>query len=281
MTGKAAAPGGVGGNGELALDGSTARFSWALRSGPGCVRDHNEDFGGASVIGDERAPLFVVADGLGGHAAGEVASRVAVEVALGQWTSSSPGAPSSALRNAVRCANTAVFDASLEQGRRGMGTTIVAATLAGHEVVLAHVGDSRAYLVRDDRCAQLTADHSRVAEMVRMKLLTPEQGAVHPSRSMLTRSLGAEPMVQVDVNRHPIENGDVLVLCTDGVWDMVSRNELAQAREEAPSDAAARLAELAMERGAPDNVTALVVTLTSAEPIPAPSGRRSLFRRRG
>ena len=280
MTDSAALPPQASGNGRFDANASTGTFAWAVRSDPGQVREHNEDFAGAWHDGEDRGPIFVVADGLGGHAAGEVASRLAVDAALNDWTSGSPSAPQAAIRNAVRKANVAVFDAALEHNKRGMGTTIVAATLAGREAVVAHVGDSRAYLVHEDRCTQLTADHSRVAEMVRMKLITPEQAANHPARSMLTRSLGGEPMVQVDVNRHPVEHGDVLVLCSDGLWDLVSRNELTEAARLGPREAADHVVELALKRGAPDNVTVLLVSVTSQEPVPAASGRRSLFGRR-
>ena len=280
------------GNGRFAAHGVREKFTWALRSDPGQVREHNEDFGGVFVADSpdhewERGPIFVVADGLGGHAAGEVASRVAVDAIIGDWSGArTVAAPLQALRSAIRSANVAVFDAALEHGRRGMGTTIVAATLAGKEAIIAHVGDSRGYLVHGERCAQLTTDHSRVAEMVRTKLLTPEQAATHPARSMLTRSLGAQPAVQVDVTRHPIDIGDVLVLCTDGVWDVVSRAEitetaLAVGTPVVPSavEAADSMIDLARKRGAPDNVTVAVVHITSDQPMPAAAGRRSLFRR--
>src|SRR5439155_9805764 len=152
----------------------------------------------------DRGMLFGLADGMGGHAAGEVASRVAVETVLQRWTEGSGGQPHQALRAAVRDANAAVYDAAMEEGRRGMGTTLTALTLSGREAIIAHIGDSRAYLVRGRTCTQLTADHSRAAEMVRMKLITPEQAANHPARSMLTRSLGGQPAVQIDIIKQPI-----------------------------------------------------------------------------
>jgi serine/threonine protein phosphatase PrpC len=281
------------GNGRFDAHGMLAKFRWAMYSDPGEVREHNEDFAGvyAPTTPDDswdRGPLFVVADGLGGHAAGEVASRLAVEAALSSWTAASPGPPQQALRSALRSANVAVFDAALETGRRGMGTTVVALTLAGREAVVGHVGDSRAYVVRADRCTQLTTDHSRVAEMVRMRLISPEMAASHPGRSMLTRSLGADPMVQIDLARHPIETGDVLVLCSDGLWDVVNRAELVEAAAALGTDAmptppaaARHLIDLALKRGAPDNATVVLVQVTSAQPIPAAGGKRSLFRRRG
>lgn len=273
--------------------GVVGKLRWAYRSETGPTRESNEDCVGAFVptVPDDawdRGPLFAVADGMGGHAAGEVASRIAVAVALGAWTTESPQPPVPWLRRTVREANAAVFDAALEPDRHGMGTTFTAVTLMEHEVVIAHVGDSRAYLVRAGECEQLTVDHSRVGEMVRMRLLTPEQAAQHPARSQLTRALGSEPTVQIDVVRRTVGRGDVLVLCSDGLWDLVSRAEIAAAAV-AEADAAAPTAEtvtadlvgLAVAREAPDNVTAIVVQMTSDLPIPSSGGRRRrLFRGR-
>ena len=279
------------GNGQLVGHSVLGKLSWALRSETGPVRSGNEDFADAFVPTTpddawDRGPLFVVADGMGGHAAGDVASRVAVEAALDSWSGGSSTAPQQGVRGAIRAANAAVYDASLAPGRHGMGTTVVALTLAGREAIIGHVGDSRAYLVRADECTQLTADHSRVGEMVRMRLLTPEEAAVHPARSQLTRSLGTDLGVQIDLVRHDVQRADTIVLCTDGLWDVVSRGEMADAvalldAEERPPPTAAvdRLVEVAVQRGASDNVTALTVTVTSALPIPAAAGRR--FFRRG
>jgi len=279
------------GNGALAAHAVLSKISWAMRSDPGPTRDSNEDFSNAfvSTAPDDawdRGPLFVVADGMGGHAAGEVASRVAVDASLDTWKSGSAAAPQQAVRAAIRSANTAVYDAGMQPGQRGMGTTIVALTVAGREAIIAHVGDSRAYLVRGGECTQLTSDHSRVGEMVRMKLLTPEEAASHPARNQLTRSLGTDLAVQVDLTHQPIERADTIVLCTDGLWDVVSRSEMADAvrvaaehERQSPTAAVDRLIEVALKRGASDNVTALTVTVTSALPIPAAAGRR--FFRRG
>jgi protein phosphatase len=279
------------GNGRLAGHGLLAKLSWALRSEAGDVRPHNEDYAGgfAPTIPDDawdRGPLFVVCDGLGGHEAGEVASRMAVEAVLESWTAGSPGPPHQALRAAARAANLAVYDAALTPPHRGMATTLVVLTLAGREAIIAHVGDSRAYLVRDGQCQQLTADHSRVGEMLRLGLLTPEQAANHPGRSMLIRTIGSEPMVQVDLARHAIHTSDTFVLCSDGLWDSVSRAEIGELCEAVGSpsvptvaQAADGLIDLALKRGAPDNVTVCVVRVSSDRPIPAAGARRSLFRR--
>src|SRR5437763_3947511 len=279
------------GNGPLSAHGMLAKLSWALRSEPGDVRPHNEDFGGAfaPTIPDDawdRGPLFVVCDGLGGHAAGEVASRTAVESLLQAWTRASPSAPHKDIRSAARAANTAVFDAALETGQGGMATTLTALTLAGREAFVAHVGDSRAYLVRGGQCSQLTSDHSRVGEMLRLGLLTPEQAANHPARSQLSRTLGSDPMVQIDLVKQGTEAGDTFVLCSDGLWDLLSRAELASAAESVGSvdvptvaSAADLLVDTALKRGAPDNVTVLLVRISTDRPIPPVGGRRTLFRR--
>jgi serine/threonine protein phosphatase PrpC len=279
------------GNGRLAEHAVLAKLAWALHSEPGDTRPHNEDFAGAyapTVPDDawDRGPLWVVADGMGGHAAGEVASRVATETALASWSSGPPAPPATALRDAVRKANTAVLDASEEAGRRGMGTTMVALTFAGTDALVANVGDSRAYRVRDGECTQLTTDHSRVADMLRMRMITPEQAATHPARSMLTRSIGAELMVQIEIAKEPLRRDDTFVLCTDGLWDVVPRGDIADVAIAigkgdlpTPADAAALLVRTAIERGTADNVTAVVVRLTSDRPIPAAGARRLFFRR--
>ncbi|MCL5291314.1 MAG: protein phosphatase 2C domain-containing protein, partial [Actinobacteria bacterium] len=186
---------------------------------------------------------------MGGHAAGEVASRLAVETVLETWTTGPTASPHQALRAAVRAANAEVFAASLDHEQRGMGTTLTALALAGSEALVAHVGDSRAYLVRDKQCSQLTSDHSRVAEMLRMRLISPEQAAGHPARSMLTRSLGAEPAVQVDLERTSMAPGDAFVLCSDGVWDLVSRRDIAEANDTpTANEAAETILKAALER---------------------------------
>lgn len=269
------------GDGWISQCGIAANLSWALRSHRGVIRSENEDFVGAHApkFAGECGPLFVVADGMGGHAAGEVASRIAVETLLESWTNNQKGQVHQTLRAAVRTANTEVFSASLDRACRGMGTTLTALALAGNQACIGHVGDSRAYLVRDNKCLQMTSDHSRVAEMLRMRLITPEQAAKHPARSQLTRSLGATPGVQVDVERTNIVPGDTFVLCSDGLWDLISRQEIAEATNTADVDETAKiLLKSALERGAPDNVTVIAVRITSELPVsPYQSKRRFFF----
>lgn len=245
-----------------------AGLAWALRSHVGRVRDGNEDCVGVhSPSPDDpdalRGPIFVVADGMGGHAAGEVASRLAVRSVISEWTTNRSGTPRQAIRAAVRSANGIVFGASLDAETRGMGTTVTALALAGDEAIVANVGDSRTYRVRGGVCEQLTTDHSRVAEMVRAGLISPGQAEGHPSRSQLTRCLGHEPAVQVDVTRFAARSGDAFVLCSDGLWDLVRGGEIAAAVAARPDEAAEALVAAALERGAPDNVTVVVARLES------------------
>jgi len=282
----------VEGNGRIDAHAVLGKLSWALVSEPGKVRPHNEDFAGAyapTTPDDawDRGPLWVLADGMGGHAAGEVASRLAVETVVANWTEGAAGAPAATLRSAVRSANTVVWDAGKQSGQKGMGTTLCALTRAGQELFIANVGDSRAYRVRGEECTQLTTDHSRVADMLRMRMITAEQAANHPARSMLTRSLGADFIVQVDIIKDAIHKDDAIVLCSDGLWDVVSRADIAEVASAigttavpTPKDAADRLVDTAIERGTADNVTAVVVRITSDRPIPAAGGRRLFFRRR-
>ena len=279
------------GNGRLRAGAVMGKFSWGYSSDPGPYRDHNEDFVAARVLTTpddawDRPPLFVLADGMGGHAAGEVASRVATETVLDLFASSPVGALPQMLRNAMRAANLAVAEAATGKGRKGMGTTLLAAGLSGREAVLGHVGDSRAYLVRGDSCTQLTNDHSRVGEMVRRRMITPEQAATHPARSQLTRSIGGDPLVQIDLVRQPLERNDVLILCSDGLWDVTSRIELAELAAglvDRSTPTALALADHlvsdAVQKGAADNVSVVVIHLTSEQPIPPVARRRLLFRR--
>ncbi len=219
----------------------------------GRVREGNED----GLLVDETMGLVAVADGMGGHQAGEVASATALEALRAAVRSGRP------IRDAIVEANEAVYDKAEDNSQlRGMGTTITAGTLAtGGTLLIAHVGDSRAYLLRDGELTQITDDHSLVEEMVRDGQLTPEQAAVHPQRSIITRALGIE--AEVDVALYPVElrPGDRLLLCSDGLTTMVSADDIAAIlrRESHPQRAARQLIDAANEAGGEDNVTAVVV----------------------
>jgi PPM family protein phosphatase len=228
-----------------------AESTW--RTDTGRQRRENED---SAYV---RAPVFVVADGMGGAQAGEVASRLATE-AFEQGLPDS-GSPEQRLAERVREANRRIYDRSrAETGRAGMGTTLTAAYLDDAHVAIAHVGDSRAYLFRDGELSRLTQDHSLVDELVRRGKLTEEQAAEHPQRSIITRALGPEPEVEVDTWSYPVRAGDVLMLCSDGLTSMVSEDQVAEVLRNAESlDAAADgLIAEANEAGGRDNITVIL-----------------------
>ncbi|HWK26623.1 MAG TPA: Stp1/IreP family PP2C-type Ser/Thr phosphatase [Solirubrobacter sp.] len=172
-----------------------------------------------------RAPLFVVADGMGGAQSGEVASEMAVEAFDGGLSDGE--SPSDGLVRIIETANQRIHErARVETQRHGMGTTVTAAYVGEDSVTVAHVGDSRCYLVRDGDLRRLTHDHSLVAELVRRNKLTEEQAESHPQRSVITRALGPEPSVQVDVEEFPARGGDLFMVCSDGLTSMVREDDL-------------------------------------------------------
>ncbi|HTX32988.1 MAG TPA: Stp1/IreP family PP2C-type Ser/Thr phosphatase [Solirubrobacteraceae bacterium] len=223
------------------------------RTDTGRQRRDNED--SAYVQG----PMFVVADGMGGAQAGEVASRMAIETFEEGLPASGP--PEARLAELVRSANHRIYDRSrAEQGRAGMGTTLTAAFLDDAHLAIAHVGDSRAYLFRDGELMRLTQDHSLVDELVRQGKLTEEQAAEHPQRSIITRALGPEPEVEVDTWTYPLRAGDVLLLCSDGLTSMISEERVGEILRSASSLEAAAddLIRDANEAGGRDNITVVL-----------------------
>ncbi len=209
-----------------------------------------------------RPPVFVVADGMGGAQAGEVASRIAIE-AFEQGLSDS-GSPEERLADRVREANRRIYERSrVDFGRAGMGTTLTAAYLDAAHLAIAHVGDSRAYMFRDGSLQRLTQDHSLVDELVRRGKLTEEQAAEHPQRSIITRALGPEPSVEVDTWTYPVRAGDVLLLCSDGLTSMLSEERVSEilASSQTLDQAADALIDEANEAGGRDNITVVLFRL--------------------
>jgi serine/threonine protein phosphatase PrpC len=258
------------------------------RTDKGRVRDGNED----RPLIDQRMDLYAVADGMGGHQAGEVASETAVEALRAAVASGTP------IRDAITLANDAVLERSAADERlRGMGTTMTAATLAaGGTLLIGHVGDSRAYLIRGGELRQVTEDHSLVEEMVRGGELTPEQAEVHPQRSVITRALGIDPGVEVDIYTLELQEGDRVLLCSDGLTGMVRTEEIAAVlqREPDPQKAANELVEAANEAGGEDNITVVLLDVVAddstraavlpddrarpaEEPVPSRRERRRRF----
>jgi PPM family protein phosphatase len=209
-----------------------------------------------------RAPVFVVADGMGGAQAGEVASRLAIE-AFEQGVPGD-GNPEERLATVVREANHQIYERSrADRGRAGMGTTLTAAYVDDAHVAIAHVGDSRAYLFRDGTLQRLTQDHSLVDELVRRGKLTEEQAAEHPQRSIITRALGPEPDVEVDTWTYPARPGDVILLCSDGLTSMISEERVREllASHDNLNGAADALIDEANEAGGRDNITVVLFRL--------------------
>jgi serine/threonine protein phosphatase PrpC len=253
----------------------------------GLVREGNED----SYLTEE--PLFAVADGMGGHRGGEVASQLAVETLEKLFKQRVGDLP-----DQVQEANRVVFERSVvDEKVAGMGTTLTAALVEGDRVRLAHVGDSRAYLLRDRKLRLLTEDHTLVHRMVSEGEISQEEAETHPQRSVLTRALGVDTVVDVDDDTVQVRPGDRLLLCTDGLTSMVSEEEIEEVLRTVPDplDAAQRLVRMANEAGGVDNTTVVVLDFsdddaaaepnehaTSTRPViaPVPTVRPARSRRR-
>ncbi len=228
-----------------------AQTTW--KTDTGRQRRDNEDSAFA------RSPLFVVADGMGGAQAGEVASQMAVEAF--QHGLRPDGSPEERLADRARDANRRIYEISRsEHERAGMGTTLTAVYLDDADLAVAHVGDSRAYLFRDQKLIRLTQDHSLVEALVRAGKLTEEQAAEHPQRSVITRALGVEAQVEVDTRTYPARAGDVVLLCSDGLTSMISEEQIATVlAEESDLDRAGeRLIDEANSAGGRDNITVVI-----------------------
>jgi len=232
----------------------------AGRTDVGRQRSANED---SLVVSP---PLFAVADGMGGAKAGEVASAVAVE-AVGSAPESSEPAEAQ-LAGIVREANRRIYDLAVaDESRRGMGTTLTLVKVHGDDVSLAHVGDSRAYRLREGELKQVTRDHSLVAELERSGQITPEAAEHHPQRSIITRALGPEPDVEVDTYTLAGREGDLFLICSDGLTSMISDDEVGSILRSAGSltDAADELIRAANQSGGKDNITVILFRLGEEE----------------
>jgi len=237
----------------------------------GRQRQHNED----SFLVENTARLFLVADGMGGHAAGEIASRIAVDSISefilhtkeddGTWPHAYDEQfkrSTNRLMAAVRMANTRVLEAMRKDARlRGMGTTVVAAIADGDVMSFAHVGDSRAYLIRDNALKRITNDHSWVFEQVQAGMLTEAEAEKHPLRNVITRALGGALQVNPDASEIQAKPGDMFLLCSDGLTGMVPEDEILRivAENADPAVACQKLIDEANERGGLDNITAILV----------------------
>jgi len=256
---------------------------FAELSDVGRVRKGNEDYLGHAAPAEQedvraRGWLFALADGVGGHDLGEVASHTAIERVLAGFRNATPGEPHPGLlTRLVREANTRVIDAghAAKSGGISMATTIVACALRYDRVAVAHVGDSRCYLIRRGQPNLLTRDHTVANEHVRLKLLSKEDAAHAETRHVLSRSLGNDLAVNVEVNEHQVFAGDVLLLCSDGLHGSVEASEMAAVagRDGDLSTAAKRLVDIANQRDGSDNISLQLIRVRSVERVGMYRGR--------
>lgn len=238
------------------------------RTDMGRVRENNEDK--FDFFQPDELPVlavkgsfFAVADGMGGHESGQVASELGLKTVLTQYYADPDEDVEKSLSAAIIAANSYVYEtAQLVPGRSGMGTTCTSAVIRENNLYVGHVGDSRAYLIRDGKMEQVTDDHSWVAEQVKRGALTEEEAANSPFRNVITRSLGAQPDVEPDVYHRELEIGDLLLLCSDGLTGYVDDPTIFEiANSYGPSLAALKLVQKACENGGGDNVTVVIVAV--------------------
>lgn len=236
----------------------------------GCQRENNEDRylywePATEEQFSRKGRLAVVADGMGGHEGGQEASRIAVETIQEVYAASSEADPQSSLAEGFREAHRRIQEEAAQDTQlHGMGTTATAIALLGHNLYYAHLGDSRLYLLRGRQISRLTHDHSYVSRLVENGVITAEEAEAHPQRNILTAALGVGPEVLPEVPAQALilEKSDTLVLCTDGLWGLLSDDEIRDTvSKSSPADACRDLVAMARQRGGPDNITVQVVRI--------------------
>ena len=237
----------------------------------GPVREDNQDAicfveDGQSV---EHGLLYAIADGMGGYAHGSLASRMALETFYNSLAGHNGNSITRSLERGVAAANLKIYQKSQQLDAGRIGTTLTAAYVLGDMLYIAHVGDSRAYLIRDGQAHCLTEDHTTVGEMVRSKLISAEKLRTHAQRSILTRSVGLDLFVQADISQHKLKEGDRLMLCSDGVWSVIEDEELAQVITASHSMEAAsqNLIDLALHYDTDDNASVVLFHLHKLVPV--------------
>jgi protein phosphatase len=253
------------------------KISFCGQTDVGKKREKNED----SLVVDDKIGLFMVADGMGGHQGGEYASRLAVqtvketlhhiledpEATVPEEIAFDRSDPGALLKYSLKAASQKIYEeANRNAGLRGMGTTAVALFIKDHKGFVAHVGDSRAYLVRDGEIRQLTYDHSLVAEQLRAGFITEDQLKHHKFKNIITRSVGFQNEVEVDLLVRDLEEGDRFLLCSDGLTNMVDDPDLLKiVSKNSPKDACRKLVEMANKHGGDDNITVVVVGVSAVD----------------
>ncbi|EZH67198.1 hypothetical protein DH09_04485 [Bacillaceae bacterium JMAK1] len=235
-----------------------------LRSDVGKMREHNEDV--CDYFLSDDLLLAVVADGMGGHKAGDVASELAIQTLREAWKKQAPHATEEAmttwLLHTITTANERIYEQSLTNTEmRGMGTTIVCALITKSEVISAHVGDSRLYVMKENHISQVTHDHTLVNELFRQGQISEDEAKNHPQKNVVTRALGTENQCNIDVLQHELSDTDTLILCSDGLSDKLSNDDFdavlnQDIRLEHKAD---QLLQLALDRGGEDNITFILI----------------------
>jgi serine/threonine protein phosphatase PrpC len=257
---------------------TTAKIEAFGSSHAGVVRENNQDSlrsCSPHEMHSAHGPLYAIADGMGGYEHGEIASSLGLETLFDSLYSSKTVAPAQNLKHAIQNANLNIYQTAQKMQMVRMGTTLTAVNVVGNQLHVAHVGDSRAYLIRDKKAVCLTNDHTMVGDLVRMKVLSPDKVRNHNQRSVLNKCLGIDMFVQPDVFQVPVQAGDTLILCTDGAWSMIEDHEFADLTTQIvdPEKLCQHIIDLAMERESDDNVSALTIHVRqlagAADPVRA------------
>ncbi len=258
-----------------------ARLLIGAKTDLGCVRENNEDkfefyIPSSSDALACKGALVAVADGMGGHAAGQVASELGLKTFIRSYFADDHADVENSLKMAVSEANEVVYGTAVIPGRSGMGCTLTAAVIRGKELYAAQVGDSRLYLFRDETLRQVTTDHSWVAEQVLMGAMNEDEAELSPFRNVITRSLGNQPSVEPDIFKLEACEGDKLLLCSDGLSGVVKREEMEQVIvKNGPAESCQILVDMALDRGGPDNITVLIAQIEEIQPLSSPKDKPS------
>lgn len=250
---------------------SPFQFKVAGRSIIGKVRENNEDkmeffIPERGELLQSKGAVFIVSDGMGGHNAGQIAAELAVQTVLRSYLNDNSSNTLSSIKNAISEANNLIYSiAQAISEREGMGCTLTLAVVKNDSLYIAHIGDSRLYLIRNGSIEQLTEDHTWVTEQVRKGVLSEEEARFSPFRNLLTRSLGTKEDVEIDLAHHTLENDDIILLCSDGFYEYIEPEEMVESLTKDISMGLFQLTELAEERGGKDNITALVVRVYREE----------------
>jgi PPM family protein phosphatase len=215
--------------------------------------------------------LYALADGMGGYSHGGVASTLALETFFDSFYSGQPQKSSNNLKQAIQSANTAVYQAAYRLGAVRMGTTLSAVNIFNNQLHIAHIGDSRVYLIRKGQATCLTRDHTVVGDLVNMKVLSPDKIRKHEQRSVLNKCIGVQLFIQPDIQRFTLEQEDLMILCSDGLWSVIEDHEFAHFAQEIPNpdQLSQALIELALERDSDDNISAIAVQIQELPAIEA------------